>query len=206
MTWELARMLAPEARSMALLLALLSFVILMVVLVLPGMLMLPLFGAAALVGAERLGVHRGLYVLAILAILVGCHTMELLREEPGLAWLLWVICVVVVSDIAGYFAGKSFGGPKFWPSISPKKTWSGTLAGWAGAAVVGIIFASATGAGPGQEDRAGGRLGEVPCVWAGGCAYAAAGVRVGRAHAPCIRVPRAARASVRRGGDLQVRV
>ena len=40
------------------------------------------------------------------------------------------------------------GGPKFWPRVSPKKTWSGTLAGWACAAVAGAVFAGPTGAGP----------------------------------------------------------
>jgi phosphatidate cytidylyltransferase len=32
------------------------------------------------------------------------------------------------------------GGPKFWPAISPKKTWSGTVAGWLGAVAVGYGF------------------------------------------------------------------
>ncbi len=41
------------------------------------------------------------------------------------------------------------GGPKFWPSISPKKTWSGTSAGWVGAGVIGIIFALYTDTGLG---------------------------------------------------------
>ena len=30
------------------------------------------------------------------------------------------------------------GGPKFWPRLSPKKTWSGTVAGWVGAMLVGL--------------------------------------------------------------------
>ena len=55
--------------------------------------------------------------------------------------------VVIVTDIFGYFAGKSFGGPKFWPKISPKKTWSGTVAGWIGAALVGFVFMLFTDAG-----------------------------------------------------------
>jgi phosphatidate cytidylyltransferase len=42
--------------------------------------------------------------------------------------------------VAGYFAGKIIGGPKFWPAVSPKKTWSGTSAGWVGAALVGVGF------------------------------------------------------------------
>ncbi len=40
--------------------------------------------------------------------------------------------VVVASDVLGYFVGRLVGGPKFWPALSPKKTWSGTVAGWAG--------------------------------------------------------------------------
>ena len=38
------------------------------------------------------------------------------------------------------FAGRIFGGPKFWPRFSPKKTWSGTVAGWIAAAGIGLIF------------------------------------------------------------------
>jgi phosphatidate cytidylyltransferase len=47
-----------------------------------------------------------------------------------------------MSDVAGYFAGRMLGGPKFWPRVSPKKTWSGTIAGWIGAALVGAIWAA----------------------------------------------------------------
>ena len=58
----------------------------------------------------------------------------------GVGWLLWLVLVVIVTDVFGYFAGRFFGGPKFWPAISPKKTWSGTVAGWIGAALVGLMF------------------------------------------------------------------
>ena len=37
-------------------------------------------------------------------------------------------------------AGKIIGGPKFWPKVSPKKTWSGTIAGWVGAALVALVY------------------------------------------------------------------
>jgi phosphatidate cytidylyltransferase len=56
------------------------------------------------------------------------------------------VAVVVASDVLGYFAGRMLGGPKFWPQISPKKTWSGTVAGWIGAALVGGVTAQALGA------------------------------------------------------------
>lgn len=63
-----------------------------------------------------------------------------LRNEAGTPAIVWIVLVVVVSDVMGYFAGRLLGGPKFWPAISPKKTWSGTVAGWIGAAVVGFVF------------------------------------------------------------------
>ncbi len=54
--------------------------------------------------------------------------------------MLWLVGVVVASDIGGYFAGRIFGGPKLWPAISPKKTWSGTLGGWGLALGVGFVY------------------------------------------------------------------
>ncbi|MDP5349564.1 MAG: phosphatidate cytidylyltransferase, partial [Paracoccaceae bacterium] len=72
----------------------------------------------------------------------------MLRDTPdGLTWLIWLVLVVVVTDVAGYFAGRMIGGPKFWPAISPKKTWSGTVAGWIGAGALGLAFQPLTGAG-----------------------------------------------------------
>ena len=90
--------------------------------------------------ATRLRAPIGAYVLALLA---ACVLLALLRESAGLAAVLWLVAVVVASDVAGYFAGRLLGGPKFWPAISPKKTWSGTVAGWVGAALVGAGFALA---------------------------------------------------------------
>jgi phosphatidate cytidylyltransferase len=74
------------------------------------------------------------------AIMVAGFGLVYLRESIGTAGILWLVTVVVASDVAGYFAGRSLGGPKFWPAVSPKKTWSGTVAGWIGAAMVGLGF------------------------------------------------------------------
>lgn len=74
------------------------------------------------------------------AIMVAGHGLFVLRDEAGTAAILWLIGVVIASDVMGYFAGRILGGPKFWPAISPKKTWSGTVAGWIGATAVGAGF------------------------------------------------------------------
>jgi phosphatidate cytidylyltransferase len=76
---------------------------------------------------------------AMLIMLAG-YGLVTLRDGPGTSAILWLVAVVVASDVLGYFAGRMIGGPKFWPAVSPKKTWSGTVAGWVGAALVGLGF------------------------------------------------------------------
>lgn len=81
------------------------------------------------------------------AVMVAGYGLVALRADPGTATILWLLAVVIASDVLGYFAGRILGGPKFWPAISPKKTWSGTVAGWIGAAAVGLGFVLAGSAG-----------------------------------------------------------
>ncbi|MEB8386269.1 phosphatidate cytidylyltransferase [Rhodobacteraceae bacterium KMM 6894] len=151
MMWELSRMIgAPDlATGRAVMLGGLGAGALALASVLPGMTVLPLLIAAAVVGAGQMPANRVTYGCFAAATLLACHAMIVLRDVGGLGWILWVICVVVASDVAGYFAGRTLGGPKFWPAISPKKTWSGTIAGWLGAAVIGLIFAVVLNAGVG---------------------------------------------------------
>jgi phosphatidate cytidylyltransferase len=84
-----------------------------------------------------------------LGIMLAGYGLLVLREGQGTATILWLVLVVVASDLAGYFAGRILGGPKFWPAISPRKTWSGTVAGWVAAMLVGLAFVLAGKAGPG---------------------------------------------------------
>ena len=54
-----------------------------------------------------------------------------LRKLPelGLETIFWLVLVVSAMDIGGYFFGKSIGGPRLAPNISPNKTYSGLLGG-----------------------------------------------------------------------------
>jgi phosphatidate cytidylyltransferase len=68
-----------------------------------------------------------------------------LRNDPryGFVAIIFLFAVVWTTDIAAYFAGRTFGGPKLAPRLSPKKTWSGALGGaiWAvmAAGIVAIM-------------------------------------------------------------------
>ncbi|WP_294611589.1 phosphatidate cytidylyltransferase [uncultured Roseovarius sp.] len=144
MMWEAARMFgAPDARRSGLLAA----VAVGLSLWLHGLFVLPLLAAAVVVATASVEREKGVFVALAFWSLLGCFAMALLRDNAGLVWVIWLVAVVVLSDLAGYFAGRTLGGPKFWPRISPKKTWSGTIAGWLGAAVIGFVFMAPTGAG-----------------------------------------------------------
>ena len=80
-------------------------------------------------------------------ILLAGFGLVQIRDDMGFGWLMWLVLVVVTTDVVGYFAGRAIGGPKFWPRVSPKKTWSGTAAGWVGAAIIGALFSFNAGIG-----------------------------------------------------------
>ena len=62
------------------------------------------------------------------------------RAPLGLELLLWVFVTTWSVDIGAYFAGRSIGGPKFAPRISPNKTWAGLIGGMGAAAVFGGLW------------------------------------------------------------------
>ena len=68
-------------------------------------------------------------------------SLATLRNDTssGLVVMLFLFSVVWGTDIAAYFTGRTFGGPKLAPKISPGKTWSGAIGG----AVIAMIAGSA---------------------------------------------------------------
>lgn len=65
----------------------------------------------------------------------------------GIATIVWILLVVWGSDSGGYIVGKSFGGPRLAPRISPNKTWSGFAGGVALATAGGLVMALWVGEG-----------------------------------------------------------
>lgn len=59
----------------------------------------------------------------------------------GLATVLWLFATVAAVDTGAYFAGRSIGGPKLAPLISPNKTWAGLGGGIVAAGLCGLIAA-----------------------------------------------------------------
>jgi phosphatidate cytidylyltransferase len=98
-----------------------------------------LVAAAALAGIVRGGV-AGAGILY--AGLPGLALIFLRHQPAGAVLVIWTLAIVWATDIAAYFAGRTFGGPKIAPAISPSKTWAGLLGGMTAAAAAGGLLAA----------------------------------------------------------------
>ncbi|PLW77495.1 phosphatidate cytidylyltransferase [Cohaesibacter celericrescens] len=74
----------------------------------------------------------------------------ILRSDPvyGFAAIVILFALVWGTDIAAYFTGKSLGGPKLWPRVSPKKTWSGSVGGLVLGTGLALLVAKVLGIDP----------------------------------------------------------
>ena len=59
--------------------------------------------------------------------------------------ILWIFAVVWATDIAAFAVGRTLGGARLAPSVSPSKTWSGAIGGVAAAGCVGYLTARLIG-------------------------------------------------------------
>ncbi len=74
------------------------------------------------------------YIIASIILLI-----HLVHE--GLEFFfLWLLIIVWSADSGAYFVGRTFGGPKLAPVISPNKTWSGFIGGLITATLAGVLF------------------------------------------------------------------
>lgn len=73
--------------------------------------------------------------------------LVLLRADTqyGSLAILWILAIVWAADTLAYFAGRTIGGPKLAPVISPKKTWAGLGGAVAGSAAASALFAAIAG-------------------------------------------------------------
>lgn len=115
--------------------------------------------AAALLGALAAPFVRARLPLELCGVayaLAFAMVTPALRDRPavGLALILWSFAVVWLTDIAAYFSGRRFGGPKLMPRVSPKKTWSGAIGGTLAGTLAGVLVWSwAAGGAPAASGR-----------------------------------------------------
>jgi phosphatidate cytidylyltransferase len=108
--------------------------------------------AAPIIVSEVLRLTRGQPIVRVLAIayaLGAVIALLWLRHQPtwGRQTAVWIVLCVWATDIGAYVVGRSAGGARLAPRISPGKTWSGLVGGMAWAAVASAALGWAFGAG-----------------------------------------------------------
>ena len=148
MTWEWSKIALGEEKDLVG-----RFAIGVVVAVLTGYYFSPLLAVVfAAVGAGIFGIAgrrsmgSRLIWLAIGIAIIGifCLSFLWIRDFPesGQTLMIWLIFAIWFTDTGGYFFGRSIGGPKLAPTISPNKTWMGLAGGVLLAAMWSAIWLS----------------------------------------------------------------
>ncbi|MGB6400877.1 MAG: phosphatidate cytidylyltransferase [Bradyrhizobium sp.] len=94
--------------------------------------------AVAAISQQRRGWITGGFLYSAAA--QAASVLTRLDSTSGFAALVFILLIVWVTDIGGYFAGRGIGGPKLWPRVSPKKTWAGATGGFVASIFVAAGF------------------------------------------------------------------
>lgn len=107
-----------------------------------------LFSSAAWVGLAVVMLRRGVAGwsawpsvarLWLGLLLLACAWLALVQaRQLGLGFLLSVLSLVWMADIAAYAGGRAFGRRKLAPSLSPGKSWEGVASGLVGVLLLGL--------------------------------------------------------------------
>jgi len=79
-------------------------------------------------------------ILPFLYPAIGFLFMFMLYTSYGINWLIWLLVVVMFTDVGAFFVGKSIGKTPFSPT-SPNKTLEGVIGGVFFATIAGTFFA-----------------------------------------------------------------
>ncbi|MBY0562160.1 phosphatidate cytidylyltransferase [Hyphomicrobium sp.] len=152
MSWEWGRIVRGEMPDRALVVHVIAvfFAAVLVTNDMAGLSVLTAVIGAAVVAALAIGSGRArLSGAGVIYTALPIIALIWLRSDEPLGFLatLFVLIAVAVTDIGAYVSGRTIGGPKLWPAISPNKTWSGLLGGVTAAGFTGLLFSFFTGSG-----------------------------------------------------------
>lgn len=83
--------------------------------------------------------RAGRWALGLLAMWLAWLALAQARSV-GINFMLSLLCLVWMADVAAYFGGRAFGRRKLAPSISPGKSWEGVWSGLAGVLLLAAFW------------------------------------------------------------------
>ena len=85
--------------------------------------------------------HERLFPFGVLYSAYPVISLAFILQNYGFISTIWLLGTVWTMDSGAYLFGKTIGGPKLCPKISPKKTWAGLIGGMLTSAVWGALCA-----------------------------------------------------------------
>jgi len=149
MAWEWGALVAApsdrgRARAVILLALVVSFAVAVLVDLHAGVLCAAVTVPVSVLLARQLRVVGPVWLgVAVVGTVFPALALVWMRShiDFGLQTVIYVIASVVLTDIGAYAAGRTIGGPKLMPKVSPSKTWAGLAGGMAGSILVAAVFA-----------------------------------------------------------------
>ncbi len=71
--------------------------------------------------------------------LLPAFSFKILEQSSGIAWFVFLLAVVFAGDTMAYLFGMMMGRHKVMPTVSPKKTWEGSIGGIIGSVAAGLV-------------------------------------------------------------------
>ena len=90
--------------------------------------------------------HKTLFAFGMIYSVYPMVALAFMLQNFGFVSTIWLIGTVWAMDTGAYLFGKTIGGPKMCPKISPKKTWAGLIGGMLTSAAWGAACAKFGGA------------------------------------------------------------
>ncbi|MBO4519657.1 MAG: phosphatidate cytidylyltransferase [Alphaproteobacteria bacterium] len=90
--------------------------------------------------------HKKLFAFGMIYSVYPIVALAFMLQNYGFISTIWLIGTVWAMDTGAYLFGKTIGGPKMCPKISPKKTWAGLIGGMLASAAWGAACAGFGGA------------------------------------------------------------
>ena len=105
--------------------------------ILPAVMTVILYVAAKKQNVE----HQKLFAFGMIYSVYPMVALAYMLQNYGFLCTIWLIGTVWAMDTGAYLFGKTIGGPKMCPKISPKKTWAGLIGGMLTSALWGAACA-----------------------------------------------------------------
>lgn len=89
---------------------------------------------------DAAGATTGHLAAGLLYVMVPLGFIGAVRVNWQVNGVLVLLAVCKCTDIGAYYAGKSIGGPKLAPRVSPNKTWAGVVGGVIAATSIAVVL------------------------------------------------------------------